>query len=273
MCAAILIRSSPLQIYLINLDRSPHRLAHMRGRLDSLNISFQRIAAVDGATIQSEGDGARPLSAGEVGCLLSHRIAWERIAAGGGFGAVLEDDLHVSADLHRFLGHSQWIPQGTDIVTFESGRRPVALVDTGLQYGGRTLATLASTHSGAGGYIVSAEMAGRLLNLSEQLDRPADAVLFDLPRGAPRASHVLQVNPALCIQDSFLPAEDQDRRLASTLDVDRQRTRRSVVRLFSRIARELAYPFKKARQKAEVQKGAGGKSVSWTKVPYADRNS
>jgi GR25 family glycosyltransferase involved in LPS biosynthesis len=36
-----------MKIYLINLDRHPERLAHMRKQLDG--VAFERISAVDGS--------------------------------------------------------------------------------------------------------------------------------------------------------------------------------------------------------------------------------
>ena len=87
--------------YLINLDRSPERLASMSGRLAEAGIAFERVAAVDGMALTEaqfrqqtrENRYYKPLRRGEVGCQLSHLEALRRfVACGRGYAVILEDD-------------------------------------------------------------------------------------------------------------------------------------------------------------------------------------
>lgn len=98
--------SSPLPdcpVLLINLDRAEDRLRQAAAQLEALGIRFERLSAVDGR-MMSEAELARaapwdraaffkPLSAGELGCYLSHLAALRRIVdAGWPRALVLEDD-------------------------------------------------------------------------------------------------------------------------------------------------------------------------------------
>ena len=62
-----------MKVYLINLDRHPDRLAHMRGQLHG--IAFERIAAFDGS---SKPPTAKGLTRFELACLESHQVAWRQ---------------------------------------------------------------------------------------------------------------------------------------------------------------------------------------------------
>jgi len=87
--------------YLINLDRSPQRLADMLPRLEELGVAFERVPGVDGMAL-SEGEFAaqtrenryyKPLRRGEVGCQLSHlKTLQSFLASDARYALVLEDD-------------------------------------------------------------------------------------------------------------------------------------------------------------------------------------
>src|SRR5262245_1473060 len=75
----------------INLDRSPDRLAHMTGEFARVGLAFERFAAVDGADLpesvrpyfcDAAGEVVSPLRPGEVGCYASHLCIWQRIISG-----------------------------------------------------------------------------------------------------------------------------------------------------------------------------------------------
>ena len=101
-----------IPVYFINLDRSPDRRAEMSQRLSALGIAFERVPAIDGRSLSSSAvdavridtPGWKPLSAGEIGCFLSHRECWRRIAQGDeAYGCVFEDDVLLSSRLRDFL--------------------------------------------------------------------------------------------------------------------------------------------------------------------------
>jgi hypothetical protein len=87
------------QLFLINLDRRPDKLARMKYQLDSMNMSFERIPAVDGTLIRAAVTAKAPnlyhivepfvkldiaqlasddIDYGQVGCFCSHITTWQR---------------------------------------------------------------------------------------------------------------------------------------------------------------------------------------------------
>lgn len=204
-----------MTLYVINLDRDVRRLEQVSLQLDGLGLPFERIAAVDGREI-SESDfqhfqQSRPRQnkrwlRGQMGCFLSHYRAWEKIAAGTQpFGVVFEDDIYLSGDVGRYVTHSDWIPEGTDIIRLEPStnrmllaRRPV------IQLGGRVFYPVKSTAWCAGAYILSQRAARQLIELPVSVHQPADAMLFSFQESViARKLRILQCSPAPCIQDKF----------------------------------------------------------------------
>lgn len=100
-----------LPVFVINLDRSPQRMAKIAATLDRLGVPFERIAAVDGADPdQLRGlpvvtrFGRTPLRTGEIGCFASHHGIWRRmVEAGPPVAVVLEDDAAPSDDFPGIL--------------------------------------------------------------------------------------------------------------------------------------------------------------------------
>jgi glycosyl transferase, family 25 len=88
----------------INLERSPDRLARISGELDRLHIPFERFAAVEGRDIDPDATphfsranyerrhGKHPTPC-EIGCYMSHMGAMQRFLDGDAeFALILEDD-------------------------------------------------------------------------------------------------------------------------------------------------------------------------------------
>jgi glycosyl transferase family 25 len=115
------------KVLVINLDRSPERLAAIRSQLDAIGVSFERLHAFDGKTLSDEfiekvspADVVRKtyhraLSKAEVACSLSHKKAWQQIIDDGlDFGVVLEDDVELLDNfkdvltLLAELPHTEW---------------------------------------------------------------------------------------------------------------------------------------------------------------------
>jgi glycosyl transferase family 25 len=113
---------APLRVFLINLDRSPERLAFMQAQFDRLGITVERIAAVDGASVpawlRDEFGGAHQLTPGEVGCYASHLLVAQRVVAEGlPFAIVLEDDATLDdAFLPAARAAARAAPQGWDYI-------------------------------------------------------------------------------------------------------------------------------------------------------------
>ena len=99
-------------VYVINLVDNKARLAAVKRILDAQGIAFRRIEAVNGWTLsdaeiarvydaaRNARNGRQPLVRAEIGCYLSHIIAWELIAAGEAPGGVVfEDDFDATPSL------------------------------------------------------------------------------------------------------------------------------------------------------------------------------
>lgn len=106
------INSCP--ILLINLNQSTGRLLEAQKKLTLAGVNFERIEAVDGRLLNADDLNGitewdknkffKPLSAGEIGCFLSHIAAVERIVSEGWpMAVVLEDDFELHADFNNLL--------------------------------------------------------------------------------------------------------------------------------------------------------------------------
>src|SRR5947209_15071175 len=111
-----------MTIYLINLDRHPERLAHMREQLDG--VAFERISAVDGSTRPATMKG---LTRFELACLESHRTAWRRfLASAENFACFLEDDVHLQPGFAALLSKAKW-PEDAHAVKLDTYFQKVRL--------------------------------------------------------------------------------------------------------------------------------------------------
>ncbi|AZO72067.1 MAG: glycosyltransferase family 25 protein [Mesorhizobium sp.] len=251
-----------MKCLVINLDRSSDRLAHVIAEFDRIGIPFERIAAVDAlgrpdlASLQQLPEripGLR-LTDTEIACVLSHRACWSIIAAGDdAHVAVFEDDVVFSASAGVLLADAGWVPADADIVKLETFFQQTTIglrrVNTGRGSSVRRLHTL---HTGSAGYILSKRIAGALVEATDEIDVPADHVLFD-PVLQPWPDRIMyQLSPALCAQEQHLGQEaarlpsliEQERRTRFAPAGKDKEPRRSmatkVMREIERLARRLA---------------------------------
>lgn len=186
--------------YLINLDRRKDRLSHAKAEVERAKlvqclqpqVPLTRISAVDGLTLDVEKLGREgrisplglerfrlpveeklfgmDLSAGAVGCALSHRLAWQKVVKAQCKAAlILEDDVEFH---HRFSRELQqrWkdVPSdwgivylgGLDLLSAGKPCRPFIKKGVRRAYQG---------HRELTAYVVHAESAKRCLELSECL--------------------------------------------------------------------------------------------------------
>lgn len=220
-----------IKAYLINLDRAGDRLAHMRGEFERIGLAFNRVSAVDGSLLDADvlddfarnriGVYPRRWKVGEIGCFLSHFDVWRQIASGGDeFAAVLEDDVHLAADLKNLLDTDQWIPADADLVRLEANQEMRLVerrrIDT---VPGRSVFRAASHTWGSAGYIVSRRAAGRLTRTDPEFHCWLDVFLFH-PEYSPIAAalRTYQVVPAVCVQDQV--KDDSPTALSSSIRAD-----------------------------------------------------
>ena len=123
-----------LVTYVINLERSQERLARIAQHLSEHGISFEVITAVDGAALSTEQlaqydhvrnqhDYYKPLSKGEIGCVLSHKKALKTfLACNADVLLLLEDDACLNEHIHRVIERVIATPSW-DTIKFYSGKK------------------------------------------------------------------------------------------------------------------------------------------------------
>jgi glycosyl transferase family 25 len=211
-----------MDIYLINLDRRPDRLATMQQEAARAGLTLTRLAALDAATA---GPGALdgwfapsgplgPLPLGDRCCTLSHRRAWEALVASGApHGVVLEDDVRLSPGAGPLLQAEGWLPPSLDLLKLEhygpKGQRVLIRTPvTGVAgHQGLAMARMASKHTGAAAYLLSRRAAQRLLAVT-RFNLPVDHLLFN-PNNSPLCVELTpwQLIPAIARQQEFVGAK------------------------------------------------------------------
>lgn len=194
------------------------------------NLPYTRISAVDGADLDDNfaseylsSNPIYPMSNNEIACILSHRIIWNQIIHDNLPAAcIIEDDVQLSPNFGDFIKSSDWIPEEFDIVKIETMLQPTWISRSRQSARDRSLHELRSTHPGTAAYIVSLNGCRKLLALTEEPDRAADDILFELAIIKQNDLRILQLVPALCAQDFVL----QDTTHASDIASDRQQLRK-----------------------------------------------
>ena len=162
-----------LRIFLINLDRSPDRLALMAGDLDRLGLAWERIVGVDGATLAlpdpriDEAAFRRRhhalLRRGEIGCYLSHHAALVRfLASDADLGLILEDDVELSDALPDVLTALDGCREHWDVVKLYA-THPGGIITRAPLDGRHRLVSFAFRHGSSAAYLVNRKAAASLV--------------------------------------------------------------------------------------------------------------
>tara|TARA_A200000113_G_scaffold55835_1_gene47010 strand:- start:2517 stop:3281 length:765 start_codon:yes stop_codon:yes gene_type:complete len=163
-----------IPIFVINLATSPERWASASSRLLELNLKAKRFNAVLGKDLSSEEienvyDAKankkyhhRNLTAGEIGCYISHRNMWQKMVSENiSKCLILEDDLLIDDELVDVLSHIQSLSGWDMIKIFDNRDVPfqekVKLDDT------YTLGNFTKVPNCALGYALSLAGAQKLL--------------------------------------------------------------------------------------------------------------
>lgn len=177
-----------IDFFVINLDRSPERLADIRADMSAEGIDLIRIAGVDGKTIPEaertlldtpaflRRHGKRPVP-GEYGCYVSHLKAIDAIAAGeADAGVVFEDDVRPRPEmmpvLRALAERDDW-----DVVRFAHHRRPRRRHLRSLPAGRRLSAAFFGPTGSAAAYVVRRSAAARLSAALRPMSLPFDVAL------------------------------------------------------------------------------------------------
>ena len=100
-----------MQTYIINLAASSDRLSFMTKQFRQLGVDATRIEACHADRAMSLPRAAalvpvarRPLAPGELGCLISHTLAWEELLKSGKPCAAIFEDCQSAFKRDPFLG-------------------------------------------------------------------------------------------------------------------------------------------------------------------------
>lgn len=170
----------------INLKRSKDRMYYMTHQLDRLNISFERIDAVDANDLETSlyekhaYDWDRVLRRSEVGCFLSHKRAWEHVMKVGEPFMIFEDDVILSKRIVYAVNQIEK-NQKYNFINLETSSRKKFIhkkkVIITKEY---SLSKLLHNKSGAAAYILWPKFARYLLSNYEKKGAAlADAALYD----------------------------------------------------------------------------------------------
>ena len=182
-----------IKIWVINLKSRPDRLHSIAKQLDSMNIEWTKLNAVDGKNceksvlnISTTHGKIGTLSEGVRGCTASHYKFWKKfIISGEEFGIVLEDDVKLSEDFKSLICDLNWIPKNTNIIKLEkfTANRPSKLllghpITTALK-NTREIRQMYSRHGGTGAYLITKAGAKKAISWKKPFSVPIDHVLFN----------------------------------------------------------------------------------------------
>jgi glycosyl transferase, family 25 len=199
-----------LRVFLINLDRSPDRLAIMRDRAAAIGLAFERLSAINGAALpdwlkpqffDDAGTPFAPLSAGETGAYASHLMAHKRIIDDGlPHALILEDDVRLAPDVMRAASDAIAVaPTDWDYIHLSPViKRPVYSVAQ--LTNGRHLVRFLRIPLGATGYLISRRGAAKML-APVRRTRPIDTDIRWF-----RELNVLGVYPPAIVFDKDVPS-------------------------------------------------------------------
>lgn len=112
-----------LPIFYINLDKRPDRNTQIVEQLSVLNLSAERISAVNGGDLSEQEKSfvnrenfllntKRHISNGEIGCAMSHRLIWQKMLDNDlDYALILEDDVVLDPQLLDILNNPEFYEQ------------------------------------------------------------------------------------------------------------------------------------------------------------------
>jgi glycosyl transferase family 25 len=208
---------SRLYSEMVNLARAADRRAHMQAELANAGVSAAMHPAVDcrevpeariyeHVSLEGPWGYMHPPAAA---CTLSHLHIWERfLQTGKSHCLILEDDIHISPELGKWMDDLDWWPKDADIVKLERWRAKtlkILLDRTYHTHLGRRIAPMYSRHVGSAGYILTRH-AAQVLAARRPLPMTVDNLLFNINASpAARKLRVYQVQPALVTQGNEPP--------------------------------------------------------------------
>lgn len=217
-----------MKVFVLNLERAAERRTTMLTHLQDRALDAEILSAVEGTRVDRTRlpAGTRAsLSAGEIGCYLSHLHAWETVVRRGlDYAIVLEDDVIVSPELKRAAAEIAALDLPFDAVRL-SALKPVRGIPVASLSDGSRLVLPNKNPSGAQGYLVSQAGAKRLLAKLAVPDKPVDDAFDEYWKHG------------LCIPVLHPCLVEEDQSLASTIGYRADsHTPKSLLRHLTRVA-------------------------------------
>lgn len=219
--------------YVISLKTASDRREHIEKEFAQQCIKFNFFDALT-------PDLARPLaekmqlniqdeflSSGELACFMSHVALWQKMLDENiSYMAIFEDDIYLGKNVKAFLTDNSWIDSNWHLIKIEEFTNKVALGQKVKMFDGepkRALFELKSKNLGTAGYILSLHGAKQLISYIQALDKliALDHLMFE-KLIQDKILSVLQMKPALCIQDVTLYSTKDSVKFASHLYKERQ---------------------------------------------------
>lgn len=173
-----------LSVWLINLDRADARRAAMQPRLAALGLDYRPFSAVDGRARWNElapsvdidafeRNAGRKVIPGEIGCYHSHLGVWRAfLETGAPVALVLEDDVVFHDDFLEALDAALRVRNHWDFLKLNKirAKQPVRQGRVGRW----SLNAYLGPATGFGAYLITSDLAGRLLPDMLPITRPID---------------------------------------------------------------------------------------------------
>ena len=229
-----------MRVMVINLDRSPGRLAEFAAEAERCGLRFERLAAIDGKALSKQEVDAltdrrflfHPIKSGLVANYQSHRRAWQAAAAGSDrWMAIFEDDVRLADDVSDVLAAIEATDPDAGIIRLETTLRRVVVDTAGLPLvPGRALHRMWSWHGGVAGYVIHRDCARALAAYSDRASDAADQVLFHPLSPLFARLRVHQLVPGAAVQVSILDPAGTSAANATTVWDQERRGQQTVSR-------------------------------------------
>lgn len=197
--------------YVISVKNNTQRRNHIISEFGKQNIPFEFFDAITPDIIEQTSVNLgidiknSPLTKGEIACALSHITLWKYAKEQNlDYICIFEDDIYWGEDSYQFL-HELSIPKEVDFIKLEKCFKKVQTsLFPDMELLGRKLYRLKSSHCGTGAYIITKKGIDFLLDKIKSINEiEIDNFIFH--QFLERKDYVvLQVLPAICIQDVIL---------------------------------------------------------------------
>ena len=213
---ATIVKTAP-DIYFLNLDRHKDRFENLRNQLENLDLTWERIAAVDARQASEEElaeytDPTGPIprmGGGTRACTAGHFKIWKKfLETRAPVAFILEDDVRISKGFADFVKMATGYADEVDVLNFnrQNSKRDkkklfvskIAPLSNDIFIGKRLL----GVHYGTAGYMVTRKAAERLCNQIKRTNVPVDHLLFNPNVSSfSRSAHIYQSFPAMVEPD------------------------------------------------------------------------